>query len=269
MAGHSWFAIVQYAGGGFAGWQRQPADRTVQAELEAALARLAGTRVVTHAAGRTDAGVHALGQVVSFRLARAWDPADLGRALNALLPDDVWVARAGSAPDGFHARKDATARRYRYVVGCDAAACSPFRRRFEWALGRPLDPAARASAPAPGRGAHDIPAHTPLGPPRPHYTCTVSCAEWEARAHGQGFIFHVQADRFLHRMVRFIVGISVDVALGRRPLADIERLLTSTHNAEASRPAPPEGLYFVGAVYPQLQLESEIGPCSSSLTPRT
>jgi tRNA pseudouridine38-40 synthase len=269
MGGQSWYAVLQYAGGGFAGWQRQRTDRTVQGELEAALERLAGARVVTHAAGRTDAGVHALGQVASFRLARAWDPADLTRALNALLPDDVWAARVGSAPDGFHARKHATARRYRYVVGCDAAAFSPFRRRFEWACGRPLDAAALATTAAAVRGTHDFRALSRVGPPRPHYDCTVTVAEWEARPHGQGFIFHVQADRFLHRMVRFIVGISVDVALGRRPLADIERLLASTRNAEASRPAPAEGLYFVGALYPQLQLESEIGPCSSFSTPQT
>jgi tRNA pseudouridine38-40 synthase len=240
-----------------------------QGELEAALERLSGGRVATHAAGRTDAGVHALGQVASFRLARHWDPADLTRGLNAVLPDDVWVMRAGAAPDGFHARQHATARRYCYVVGCDAAACSPFRRPFEWALGRPLDAGALAGAAAAIRGVHDFRAFSRVGPPRPHYACTVSHAEWEARPNGQGFIFHVQADRFLHRMVRFLVGISVDVALHRRPLADLERLLASTRNAEASRPAPPEGLYFVGARYPQPQLESEIDSCSSFWTRRT
>jgi tRNA pseudouridine38-40 synthase len=269
MAGDSWYARLQYAGGGFAGWQRQRSDRTVQGELEAVLERLAGGRVPTHAAGRTDAGVHALGQVVSFRLPRPWAPADLTRALNALLPDDVWVAQTGVAPDGFHARRHATARRYCYVVGCDAAAASPFRRGFEWALGRSLDPVALAASAAVCDGTHDFRALSRAGPPRAHYRCTITRAEWQARPHGQGFIFHVQADRFLHRMVRFIVGISVDVALGRRPLADVARLLGSTRNAEASRPAPPEGLYFVSALYPQLELESEIDQCSSSWTPRT
>jgi tRNA pseudouridine38-40 synthase len=268
MAAHSWFAVIQYAGGAFAGWQRQRADRTVQGELEAALARLCGARVVTHAAGRTDAGVHALGQVASFQLVRAWDPTDLARALNALLPDDVWIGRVGPAPDGFHARKDARLRCYRYVVGCDAAAYAPFRRPYEWALGRPLDGEALAAAAVAFRGTHDFRAFSRVGQPKPGYECTITRAEWQARPEGQGFIFHVQADRFLHRMVRFIVGISIDVALGRRPLADVERLLASTRNTEASRPAPPEGLYFVGAQYPQLQLESEISPCSSSSTPR-
>lgn len=269
MTADSWFVRLQYAGGGFAGWQRQRSDRTVQGELESALGRLAGSRVVTHAAGRTDAGVHALGQIASFRLARAWDPTELTRALNALLPDDIWVVRAGVAPEGFHARKHASARRYCYVVGCDEAARSPFRRHFEWALCRPLDRALLAGAATAFLGSHDFRAFSRAGPPRAHYACTVSRAEWQARPHGEGFIFHIQADRFLHRMVRFIVGISVDVALARRPLGDIARLLGSTRNAEASRPAPPEGLYFVGVSYPQPQLESESDPCSSFSIPPT
>jgi tRNA pseudouridine38-40 synthase len=262
----SWFAVIQYAGGAFAGWQRQPTDRTVQGELEAVLARLAGGRVVTHAAGRTDAGVHALGQVASFRLARAWEPVDLARALNALLPDDVWVRQVGRAPHGFHARKHAVARGYRYVVGCDAAAFSPFRRSYEWALGRPLDGAALTAVGAVLRGTHDFRGLSRVGAPKAHYECAVTRAEWQARSEGRGFIFHVQADRFLHGMVRFMVGVSVDVALARRPLDDVHRLLASRRNRGASRPAPPEGLYFVGAEYPQLRFESEIDPCNSSST---
>ena len=252
MAGLSWYAIVQYAGGAFAGWQRQPTDRTVQGEFEQVLERLAGDRVVTHAAGRTDAGVHALGQVVSFVLERPWESDELLRALNSLLPADIWILRVAQAPPGFHARKQASARRYRYVVGCDEAAFSPFRRPFEWALGRPLSHAALGAAAGAMLGVHDFRAFSAVGQEKPHYRCDVTLAEWQARPNEEGFIFSIEADRFLHRMVRFLVGLSVDIGLGRRPPEEVARLLDGTDNAEASPPAPPEGLYLVDVHYPQL-----------------
>jgi tRNA pseudouridine38-40 synthase len=127
--GGSHFAVLQYDGTDFAGWQRQPDQRTVQAEIEAALRRLADAPTPCTAAGRTDAGVHAREQVISFELSRRWDGPDLTRALRALTPRDVWIVRSGPAPEGFHARRDAAARRYQYVIGTDAAAASPFRFR--------------------------------------------------------------------------------------------------------------------------------------------
>ena len=269
MSGTSWYAVLQYAGGGFAGWQRQPQERTVQAEIEAVLERLDEDHVTTHAAGRTDAGVHALGQVISFRLARTWTPADLTRALNALLPADIFVPRTGLAPDGFHARKDARARCYRYVVGCDAASASPFRHPYEWALGRPLDAALLAQSAAAFAGEHDFRAFSAVGQVKPHYRCDVTHIRWKPRDEGTGYILDIESDRFLHRMVRFLVGASVDVALGRRPADDIPRLLAGTDNQEASPPAPPHGLYLVTARYDTLQPEGEGHPCSSSSTPRT
>ena len=248
------YAILQYAGHEFAGWQRQPRARTVQGEVERVLERLTSHRVVTHAAGRTDAGVHALGQVVSFRVPTSWRPADLRRALNALLPDDIWVADVGEAPDGFHARRDAEARRYRYVVGCDAAAFSPFRRPYEWALGYALDGLALAAAARALPGEHDFRSFSAVGQRKPHYRCRIALAEWSERDGGQGYIFTIEADRFLHRMVRFLVGAMVDIGRARRPAEDMERLLTHRDNREASAPAPPGGLYLVQARYPRLNL---------------
>lgn len=244
------YAVLQYVGHSFSGWQRQRTHRTVQGEFERVLERLVGRRVTTNAAGRTDAGVHALGQVVSFRVPARWEPAALQRALNALLPSEIWVARVGAAPEGFHARRHATARRYRYVVGCDAAARSPFRRPFEWALGQPLDGTLLAAAAAALLAEHDFRAFAAVGQRKPHYRCRVTCSQWDARPNGEGFIFTIEADRFLHHMVRFLVGTMVDVGRGRRPPDDMPRLLGSTSNAETSPPAPPEGLYFVGARYP-------------------
>jgi tRNA pseudouridine38-40 synthase len=104
--------VLQYDGAGFAGWQRQPRERTVQAVLEDVLARLCGRRVVATGAGRTDAGVHARGQVVGVRVAPRWTPRELRRALNALLPPDIWVAAAHEMRPDFHARYSATSRRY-------------------------------------------------------------------------------------------------------------------------------------------------------------
>jgi tRNA pseudouridine38-40 synthase len=252
MPGLPSFAVLHYAGQGFQGWQKQRAARTVQGELERVLERLVGRRVVTHAAGRTDAGVHATGQVVSFQVPSRWQPPELLRALNALLPSDVWVERVAPAPTGFHARRSATARGYRYVIGCDRAAASPFRRPFEWALGSPLDGARLGEAAAQILGEHDFRSFSAVGQDKPHYRCRIARAEWHARESGQGFIFHVEADRFLHRMVRFLVGTMVDVARGRRPVTDVGHLLSISDNAGASPPAPPEGLYLVHVRYPTL-----------------
>lgn len=255
---HDWFALLQYDGRDFAGWQKQAADRTVQGELEAALEQLVGHRIPTHAAGRTDSGVHAIGQVVSFHLPTEWAHDRLQRALNGLTPPDMWIARTGPAPDGFHARKDAIAREYRYVVGCDPAARSPFRSPFEWALGHPLDIGALTAAAQHFRGTHDFRGLSAAGQSKPHYRCSVTRSEWRPRSGGEGFTFHIEADRFLHRMVRFLVGLMVDVARDRRPMADIPRLLASTSNQEASAPAPPQGLYLLRARYPQFDPRSPL-----------
>jgi tRNA pseudouridine38-40 synthase len=252
MPGPAYFAVLQYAGGGFSGWQRQRIGRTVQGDFEAILERLTRRRVVTHAAGRTDAGVHALAQVVSFQLPTPWTLTELLRAMRALSPPDLWVWRLGESPPGFHARKHATSRRYRYVVGCDPASASPFRRAYEWALGAPLDATALGEAAALLHGEHNFQALSAVGQSKPHYRCRVLEATWQARPGTEGFIFTIEADRFLQRMVRFLVGTMVAVGCGRRPLHDVARLLRATSNQEASPPAPPQGLYFVGARYPNL-----------------
>jgi tRNA pseudouridine38-40 synthase len=246
------YAIVQYDGSDFVGWQRQTIDRSVQGELEKGLTRINGETVDAHGAGRTDAGVHALGQVASFDLKRAWGREELTRAINGNTPRDMWIRTAATAPENFHARKSATARRYRYVVGCDAGAVSPFRRPFEWALGQPLDGDLLQAAADAIQGEHDFTALSAVGQEKPHYRCRITTAEWTERQNQEGFTFTVEADRFLHRMVRFLVGVMVDVGRARRPLEDITHLLQSDTNREASKPAPPEGLYFVAAHYPDL-----------------
>ncbi|TFG43265.1 MAG: tRNA pseudouridine(38-40) synthase TruA [Gemmatimonadales bacterium] len=245
----TFLAVLQFDGGRFLGWQRQATGRTVQAAVEGVLERLTGRRVVAHGAGRTDAGVHAQGMGVSFSLAAKWEPDAVQRALNALLPRDCWVERVRLANPGFHARKSALGREYRYVVGVDPASMSPFRRPYEWALGRALDPDRLREAAAPLPGEHSFRAFAVKGEPKPHYRSTLRRAEWREREAGQGFTFHVAADRFLHHMVRMLVGTMVDIGLGRRPVEDMAALLARDDNADTSPPAPPEGLYFVSAQY--------------------
>jgi tRNA pseudouridine38-40 synthase len=245
----TFLATLHYDGTGFVGWQRQPAGRSVQIEFERVLERLFGRRTVAHAAGRTDAGVHAVGQGVSFSAPVSWTAVSIRRALNALLPRDCWVETVHPMHPGFHARKSALSRRYRYDVGLDESSASPFRRPYEWALGRALDLDLLEAAARPVRGEHDFRAFAAKGD-KPHHRCHLAIAEWEARPQGQGMSFHVEADRFLHHMVRMLVGTMVDVGLGRRPVEDMKILLDREDNSDTSPPAPPQGLYFAAVTYP-------------------
>ena len=246
----TFLVTLHYDGGGFAGWQRQAEGRTVQAVLEEVVGQLAKLPVRAHAAGRTDAGVHALGMAVSCTMPERWTAAAFHRALNALLPDDCWTEAVHDMQPGFHARTSANCRRYRYLVGTDPGAASPFRRRFEWALARPLDHDALAAAADALGGEHDFHAFSVRSSPRAHKRCRIRAAHWSKRPERQGVSFDIAADRFLHHMVRMLVGTMVDIGLGRRALSDMHRLLDLESSVTTSPPAPARGLYFVAAEYP-------------------
>jgi tRNA pseudouridine38-40 synthase len=243
--------VLHYDGAGFSGWQRQPATRTVQGVLEGALERLCNAPIGALGAGRTDAGVHARGQAVGVRVPLQWDAAELRRASNAVLPADVWVADAVEMCDAFHARYSATGRRYSYHVGTDQEAYSPFRRRWEWALGAPLHREALMECAAVLLGTHCFRAFAVRGtaPPHDDHRCTIVDAAW--RELSGGLLFEIEANRFLHHMVRFIVGTMIDIARGRRPVADMTRLLDAQDNASTSPPAPPHALYLETVRYPR------------------
>lgn len=247
---------LHYDGAGFFGWQTQPDARTVQGELESALERLTQTRGSVIAAGRTDRGVHATGQVVGVVVPVRWEPAELRRALNAVLPSDVWVASAEAVPWSFHARYDAVGRAYVYRVGVDGVTRSPFLRRWCWPLGRALAPAALEAAASRFHGEHSFRAFAKAGQPERGEMCTVHRAEWRAWR-SLGWEFHVTANRFLHHMVRYMVGTMVDIGLGRRSVEDIDRLLASEPGVETSVPAPPEGLFLSRVIYERDELEIE------------
>jgi len=241
---------LAYDGTNYVGWQRQAEGESIQGVLEAAIARFEGAPVVVHGAGRTDAGVHARGQAAGVRVAERWDAAALRRALNAVLPDDVWVAAAHEMRPEYHARYSATARRYSYLVGTDDAANSPFRRRYEWAHARPLDAGLLQGEARALPGEHSFRAFAVKGtaPDRDEHRCVVHEARWRERE--GGLAFEVEANRFLHHMVRFLVGTMVEVAEGRRDPGTVARLLAAEDNREVSPPAPAHALYLDRVAYP-------------------
>jgi tRNA pseudouridine38-40 synthase len=247
---------LQYDGAGFAGWQVQPGRRTVQGELEAALSRLADRPVTVIGAGRTDRGVHATGQVASAVLSAKWQPRALHRALDALLPADVWVAAIADVPLSFHARYDAVARGYVYRVGARPEARSPFLRRWCWPVRGALAPQSLADAAARFVGEKSFRAFAKAGQPERGERCTVLRSEWRPWRR-VGFEYRVVANRFLHHMVRYMVGTMVDVARGRRPADEIDALLRGDGGLETSPPAPPEGLFLTRVFYDATQLDDE------------
>lgn len=242
--------VLHYDGAGFAGWQRQRDARTVQGVLEAALERLTQGHVPVLGAGRTDAGVHARGQAAGVRVAPRWTAASLRRALNAVLPGDVWVAAASEMRAEFHARYSATARRYTYLVATGEDAASPFRRGREYALGAAPDRATLDRAAAALVGEHGFRGYAVKGtaPEGDDHRCRVDVAEWSERP--GGLAFTVEANRFLHHMVRFLVGTMLDAATGRRDAGDVARLLDAPDNRGVSAPAPPHALYLDRVRYP-------------------
>lgn len=242
--------VLHYDGTGFSGWQRQPDRRTVQGVLEETLARLCAGPTAALGSGRTDAGVHARGQAVGVRVPDRWTAQALRRALNAVLPDDVWVASAHAMRDDFHARYSATARRYSYHVGTDEDAHSPFRRRTEWGVLRPIDRAALEEAARRLVGEHCFRAFAVRGtaPPSDDHRCRVLDARWRDRE--GGLVFEIEANRFLHHMVRFLMGTMMEIALGRRPPEDLATLLVAADNDDVSAPAPAHALFLDRVRYP-------------------
>jgi tRNA pseudouridine38-40 synthase len=244
--------VLHYDGTGFSGWQRQPDRRTVQGVVEEALTRLFDAPTAALGSGRTDAGVHARGQAVGVRVPERWTAPALHRAMNAVLPPDVWVAACLPMREDFHARYSATGRRYSYYLGTDAAAMSPFRRGTEWAMDKPFDRARLDAGAALIVGEHCFRAFAVRGtaPATDDHRCHIREAIWRERAGGVGLVFEIEANRFLHHMVRFLVGTMMDVAMGRRPLDDVAALLRAPTNDDVSPPAPAHALFLDRVQYP-------------------
>jgi tRNA pseudouridine38-40 synthase len=237
--------IVEYDGTDFHGWQVQPGVRTVQATLEEALARLLGHPAHAAAAGRTDAGVHAAGQVVCFRSERAIPLPTLRRALNALTPEDVVIRAADTVPEEFDARRAARCRRYVYRIW-NRREPSPFWRRYAWHVAWALDLDAMRHAAAQLVGEHDFSSFRASGCDATHPVRRVLRSELERR--GDLLAYAIEATAFLRHMVRNIVGTLVEVGSGRRD-ADLTALLAARDRTQAAATAPPHGLCLAEVCY--------------------
>lgn len=237
---------IAYDGTGFAGWAVQPGRRTVQGELEGALERLFGERVTLTVAGRTDAGVHALAQVASFSSDRE-PPPPLLRALNALTGPDLAVTAAAPATDGFDARRDARSRRYRYRLET-ASPPSPFERGRALHWPYRLDPAGLEDCASGLAGEHDFTAFTPTDTAHFHFRRRILEAAW-SRESDRVLRFEIEADSFMRRMIRVLVGTMLEVAAGRRTVDDFLALLDGAPRERAGDTAAAHGLYLTAVDY--------------------
>ena len=236
---------IEYDGAGFRGWARQPGLRTVQGELETALATVLREPVELTVAGRTDTGVHARGQVASFTIA-AEPPGDLMRRLNGVGPDDVAITAAGVVADGFDARRDAKARTYRYRLLARAAP-SPFERGKALWWHHHVDREALDACAAVLVGTHDFTAFTPTQTDHVRFERNILAAHWEQD--GDLLSFLITADAFMRNMVRALVGTQLEVAGGRRTVQNFTKLLQGAPRTAAGDTAPPHGLYLESVSY--------------------
>ena len=257
---------LHYDGSRFYGWQIQPDRRTVQGVLQAAAERLTESDRTVTGSGRTDRGVHATGQVASLTVPPSWTAASFRKAMNAVLPDDVWVQEAVRVHPDFHPRYDAADRTYRYRLGLTEGARSPFVRPFCWTVDEDLDLELLEGAARAIPGDRSFEAFAKAGQPERGTRCRVRSAGWSSWSEGDP-VFTVTANRFLHHMVRYLVGTMVAVAAGRRPLSEMRALLDEGPTDEnwTSRPAPARGLFLHRVDYPAeaLDLRSEASAAAS------
>jgi len=237
---------LEYDGTAYVGWQRQLNGLSVQEVVERALEELLDAPIATEAAGRTDAGVHALGQVVAFDAPRVLPLTAYLRGLSALLPPDVSVVGAVEVAEDFDPRRDSLGKRYRYLIS-NRPVRSPLRRHTHWELFAPLDVAAMDEAARPLLGTHDFSAFRAANCEAP--TTLRTLRELSILSALDVIQFDVEGTAFLKHMVRNLVGTLVEVGRGRRPVAWVAEVLASRDRTQAGPTAPPHGLVLVDVRY--------------------
>jgi tRNA pseudouridine38-40 synthase len=238
---------LEYDGTGYHGWQRQANALTIQEVLETCLARLTGEKVCLHGSGRTDAGVHALGQVAHFRTESAIPLAAFREGMNSMLPRDIAVLEAGEAATDFHARYGARTKTYEYRI-LNRPVRSPLHRHRCWWLAQPLELNRMRVGTALILGEHDFAGFQASGSAVQTTIRKVLAAAWEERPDSWK-VFRITANGFLRGMVRTLVGTLVEVGWGKRPADDLNRLLAARDRRLAGPSAPAAGLYLVEVIY--------------------
>ena len=244
--------ILSYDGTDFAGWQVQPDTETVQGTLASAIGRVTGEKVLPQGSGRTDAGVHALAQVVTFVTESSVPTSNFLKALNDVLPASVRVLEVEEAAADFHARHSARAKTYRYRI-YRAAICPPFLARYVWHYPFPLDEQSMARAAGKVEGEHDFTSFAAVDPERGRDAAPVSnvrrifSSSWERQ--GDEFVYTVRGSGFLHHMVRNLLGTFILVGKGTQQAEDVTRIIDARSRSAAGATAPASGLFLVAVEY--------------------
>jgi tRNA pseudouridine38-40 synthase len=243
--------ILSYDGAEFSGWQVQPDTLTVQGTLASAIGRITGEKVLPQGSGRTDAGVHALAQVVTFVTESSVPTENFVKALNDVLPTSVRVLEAIEMPPDFHARHSARAKTYHYRIYREAI-CPPFLARYVWHYPYPLNEDAMARAAGEVVGEHDFTSFAAVDPERGRdepvsNVRTIFSSSWERS--GEELIYTVRGSGFLHHMVRNLVGTFILVGRGTLQVEDISRIIEARNRSTAGATAPANGLYLVSVEY--------------------
>jgi tRNA pseudouridine38-40 synthase len=238
--------VLEYDGTGYAGWQRQPDQPTIQAAIEQAIQQVSQATVSVIGAGRTDSGVHALGQVASFRTGLEWTAPNWMRALNAVLPKDIAVRASALMDDHFHAQHSARGKLYTYRI-LHRSAKPAIDRAFVWHIYRPLDEAAMRQAATALIGRQDFSSFEGSLTDNTNPICHLQ--QLSVIRQGDQILIEAYADRFLKHMVRAMVGTVVDVGLGKRTPDSLPEVLTARDRSAAGRTAPPHGLCLMHVDY--------------------
>lgn len=239
--------IIEYDGTSYHGWQRQRNERTIQEEIEKALFTMTGEKTVLTASGRTDAGVHALGQVANFHCDTDLSPQALQNGLNSLTKDDIVIISRDIVDEKFHSRFDAKSKIYNYRI-LNRNLPAAINRQYAWFIRKTLDLVSMRHAAGHIIGSHDFKAFEGTGSPRSHTTRCVIKADIVEQENGL-IVFEIEADGFLRFMVRNIVGTLVDVGLGKITSDDFKKTLLSKDRSMAGVTAPPQGLFLMKVKY--------------------